>query len=126
MALENTNQIMIQMGERLRSSRENLGYDRDDFAKALGITKDHYRKIENGKIRLNTDKIVILHKLYKIDINYLLTGKQSNFLYKGKEYGSLDELWNASDDETKLELCKEVMEYQKKVAQRKAERRLKK
>lgn len=121
----NNNEYLIQVGERLRNCRENLGYTREEFAKALDVTADHYRKIENGKVRLNTGKIVTLHNQYKVDINYLLTGEPNSILYKGKEYGSLDELWDESDEATKLELCKEVLEFQNKVEQRKAKQRLK-
>jgi transcriptional regulator with XRE-family HTH domain len=119
MTQEYSNQNMIQIGERLLNFRETLGYSRDDFAKTLDITVDHYRKIENGKVNLKTDKIAMLSKQYNIDITYILTGKQSPFIYKGKRYGSLEELWDASDDQTKLELCKEVLGFKKEIEQRK-------
>lgn len=72
---KNTN---IQIGKRLREARTNMNKDKAEFAAALDVTEEHYRKLEAGATGLSADKILILYYTYGIDPTYLITGISSN------------------------------------------------
>lgn len=65
----------VGAGARLRSSRINLGRSTDEFAKTLGISEDHYRKLESGATGLSADKLMKLYREYNLDPTYLVTGQ---------------------------------------------------
>lgn len=67
-------EINIQIGRRLRNARENSGYTQEQFAEALDVGVEHYRKIESGIYGLQPEKMLILYKNYKIESTYLITG----------------------------------------------------
>lgn len=64
----------VEVGKRLRDARQNLGYRQAEFACALDVTEEHYRKYESGATGLSAEKLLILHRDYKIDPTYLITG----------------------------------------------------
>lgn len=64
----------LMIGKRLREARVNLNKDKEEFAAALDVTEEHYRKLEAGKSGLSADKILILYQKYGIDPTYLFTG----------------------------------------------------
>lgn len=66
--------INIQIGRRLRTARENIGYTQEQFAEALDVGVEHYRKIESGIYGLQPAKMLILYKNYKIESTYLIAG----------------------------------------------------
>lgn len=68
----------IQIGKRLREARTNMNKDKAEFAAALDVTEEHYRKLEAGATGLSADKILILYHTYGIDPTYLITGISSN------------------------------------------------
>ncbi len=65
----------IEIGNRLRTIREGRKASQAEFAEALGISDDHYRKIESGSTGLTVDKVCILYEKLEIDPTYLLTGQ---------------------------------------------------
>lgn len=67
-------EINADVGKRLRQTRENLGRKRSEFAKALGISEEHYRKYESGATGLSAEKLFILFQEYGINLTYLVTG----------------------------------------------------
>ena len=69
--------IIIQIGKRLQTVRENSGYTQEAFAETLNIGVEHYRKIELGMYGLQRKNMLILYKKYKIDSIYLLTGEKN-------------------------------------------------
>ena len=66
----------IQIGRRLQEIRVNCGYTQEEFAEVLGVGVEHYRKLENGDYGLQTEKILILYQIYRIDPTYLITGEK--------------------------------------------------
>lgn len=69
--------INIQIGRRLRTARENIGYTQEQFAEALDVGVEHYRKIESGIYGLQPSKMLILYENYKIESTYLITGDKN-------------------------------------------------
>lgn len=69
-------EINIQIGKRLQIARENIGYTQEDFAEALGVSVEHYRKLESGAYGLQPEKMQILYEKYKIDLTGLITGEK--------------------------------------------------
>ena len=69
--------INIQVGNRLQIARKNIGYTQEAFAETLGVTVEHYRKLESGVHALNPEKMLLLYKVYKIDLTYLITGEKN-------------------------------------------------
>ncbi|NCB92509.1 MAG: XRE family transcriptional regulator [Clostridia bacterium] len=68
--------VNIQIGRRLREARMNLGYKQADFAVALQLTEEHYRKLELGATGISADKFLILYQKYGIDSTYLIAGEK--------------------------------------------------
>lgn len=66
----------IEIGMRLRTIRINLGKSQADFAEVMGISDDHYRKIESGSSGLTLGKLKLLYERLNIDPTHLLAGKQ--------------------------------------------------
>ena len=66
--------VNLQIGNRLRESRLNMNKKKSEFAEALDLSEEHYRKLESGKTRLSADKMFILHEKFDIDPTYLITG----------------------------------------------------
>lgn len=54
-----------------------MNIDKAEFADVLGVTYEHYRKLEAGSTGLSADKILVLYKTYRIDPTYLITGTNS-------------------------------------------------
>lgn len=69
--------INVSIGKRLREIRKNLQKRPCEFAELLGITEDHYRKLESGTSGLSGEKIMLLYSEYGIDPTYLITGNSN-------------------------------------------------
>ncbi len=67
----------VEIGMRLRAIRMNLGKSQSEFAEILGISDEHYRKLESGSSGLTVDKVKILYEKLNVDPSYLLVGKRS-------------------------------------------------
>lgn len=75
--MKNTdNSLYIEIGSRLRNERKLLGYTQEQIAEIIGITENHYGKIERGVRSLSLENTIIIYKKLNIDITYLLTGEQ--------------------------------------------------
>ena len=68
----------IQIGKRLREARLNMNLEKSEIADVLGVTVEHYRKLEAGVTGISVDKVLTLYHKYGIDPTYLITGESSN------------------------------------------------
>ena len=59
--------INVQIGKRLQTVRENMGYTQEAFAEVLSVDAGHYQKLERGLYGLSTDKLLTLYERYRID-----------------------------------------------------------
>lgn len=62
------------VGLRLKEFRNSLHITQKEFAASLNCTYETYKKIENGKILITSERLQQLHELYNIDVAYILTG----------------------------------------------------
>ena len=67
----------IQIGKRLREARLNMNLEKSEIADVLGVTVEHYRKLEAGITGISVDKVLTLYHKYGIDPTYLITGESS-------------------------------------------------
>lgn len=65
-------QIKNQLGTALRALRKGKNLKQTEIAKQLGISISAYSHYECGERTPNIDILVMLAKLYKININYLI------------------------------------------------------
>lgn len=57
--------------ERIRALREDHDMTQTDVAKLLNIGQKTYSDYELGKTRIPLDSIILLAKLYQVDMNYI-------------------------------------------------------
>lgn len=98
--------INIEVGARLKQIRENKRCSQSEFAAALGIGDEHYRKLENGSTGLTIEKIHILHDKFSIDPTYLVIGA------RGEEF-DFDKYITNCTREQKEKLMSRILEYMK-------------
>lgn len=77
---EQSTELYIQMGLRLRKFRREKDYTQEKMAEILGISPAYYGKIERGINSLSIKRLKILHDKLGIDITYLITGIENNAL----------------------------------------------
>ena len=65
--------INVQIGKRLQTVRENMGYTQEAFAEVLSVDAGHYQKLERGLYGLSTDKLLTLRKRIISGDLFLLT-----------------------------------------------------
>jgi transcriptional regulator with XRE-family HTH domain len=70
------------VNSRLKRIRIFLGFNLDEFSQLLKISKPTLVRYESGERKPTTDFLSILINEYKVNVNWLLTGKGSIFLGK--------------------------------------------
>ena len=53
----------VQIGKRLREARLNMNLEKSEIADVLGVTVEHYRKLEAGTTGISVDKVLVLSRL---------------------------------------------------------------
>ena len=71
----NKEELLREMGNRLRQIRLEKNWTQDKMAECLGITKAFYGKIERGESSIALEKLALLTETMDIDLNYLITGE---------------------------------------------------
>ena len=66
-----------KIGLILREARLNMNLEKSEIADVLGVTVEHYRKLEAGITGISVDKVLTLYHKYGIDPTYLITGESS-------------------------------------------------
>lgn len=89
------------IGNKIADARKQKGYKACELADAIGIGKDQYSKIENGKTTCTIDNLFVLAQYLNLDINYLFYGKES-FFYKKEASELLDSLNDEQLERAKL------------------------
>ena len=70
-----TEAVNSAVGRRLRNIREMLEVKVMDMADSLEISVGYYRKLERGDHAIRLPLLILLHEIYGIDLNYLITGR---------------------------------------------------
>lgn len=68
----------IEVGERLRSIRENMHMNRENFSEKIDITDSFLGQIERGERALSVKTLKKVVKYTGISADFLLFGKDSN------------------------------------------------
>ncbi|HBV68895.1 MAG TPA: XRE family transcriptional regulator [Clostridiales bacterium] len=69
--------IMLQIGKRVRKQREKLGMTREGFAEKAGISPQFLAEIENGKKGMSVATLYKICSNFDISSDYLLFGNIS-------------------------------------------------
>lgn len=69
------NDLLIDIGNRLRKFRKAKGLTQADVAELLNMSINFYGNIERGKSRMSIEKMILAYEKLGIDPTYLLTGK---------------------------------------------------
>ena len=68
------------LAERLRKLRNTLGLTQEQFAKELGVSFATVNRYEKGKRAPDAEFFQVLVDRYKVNLNWLFTGKGPMFL----------------------------------------------
>jgi len=72
---------MQEVSKRLVKLRQRLGFKTArDFALELEVDTSYYYKVENGKIPIQKEKLLLLSARWNASIDWLLTGKGKMFI----------------------------------------------
>ncbi len=76
MRKEDENRAMImQTAERIRKSRERIGYTQEETAEKAGLTAENYKKIEEGNNAMSIDSLRKVQKALDVSFDYILDGR---------------------------------------------------
>lgn len=85
---------MIDLPTRIRKLRKFIDYSQEELADELGMTQAAYSKLENGKTRLDIDRLQQLADFYglsptdmigedPVELRLLLTNPKFKDIWKG-------------------------------------------
>ena len=73
MAMEETGD---GLGERLYDLRTKAGYSQEQLAELLGVSRQAVSRWEVGQGKPEIDNVVKLAQIYRVSVDYVLTGEQ--------------------------------------------------
>ncbi|MCL1880695.1 MAG: helix-turn-helix domain-containing protein [Oscillospiraceae bacterium] len=76
------NELLVQIGTRLREHRKSLGMTQQNVADILEISMKFYGQIERGESKISVDKVIVLYEKLDLEPTYLLTGNKSTIDFK--------------------------------------------
>lgn len=62
------------IGQQIAKARKQKHYKAVELAEAIGIGKDQYSKIENGRVTCTIDNLFLLAQYLDLDVQFLLFG----------------------------------------------------
>lgn len=65
-------ELLITLGNRLKSLREQAGMTQKETAELLGCTTSHYQKIEYGKVNISVTSLATAAEHFHVSADYLL------------------------------------------------------
>lgn len=73
--------INIQIGERIKQSREKAGYTQERFAEAIGVTVQYISDLERGIVGTSISTMIKICETLCVSSDYILMGlKEKNDL----------------------------------------------
>jgi transcriptional regulator with XRE-family HTH domain len=67
--------LSINIGEKIRERRKELGYNQLFLSERLGIFQNNISSIEKGKMGLTIERLIQLAEILKVDLNYFISQK---------------------------------------------------
>ena len=68
-------EINIQIGERIKHSRENANYTQEKFADMIGVTVQYVSDLERGVVGTSIPTLIKICETLKISSDYIIMGK---------------------------------------------------
>ncbi len=72
----------MSLGERIQNLRKEKNYSQEMLAEQLEISRQAISKWEGDQVLPEIDNLIKLSKIFKVSIDYLLTGQESIFIEK--------------------------------------------
>ena len=72
---EYSNQVALEIGQRIQKLRMENGVTAVDMSELLGITSNQLSRIENGRTKCKLEYIFMLAQMFNCSSDYLLFGK---------------------------------------------------
>ena len=72
-----TEQLLIDIGERIRTGRNLLNYSQEQLAELADLSKQSVSAAENGQQELKATNIVKVARALEISTDYLLKGERT-------------------------------------------------
>ena len=119
--MDNTNELLNNIGENLRSFRLSKGLERKEIADIAGVSVSQYGRIENGTTKASVLMLVKIAKALNVGIDELVFGEtmktdDDSIVLKDKELvqkmKELDEL-NDEDKEVAHQLLDLILTQKK-------------
>ena len=67
-----------EMGRRIRSKREYLGFSRENLAEALEVSPQFIADIEYGNKGVSIKRLYMLSQILQVSADYILAGEREN------------------------------------------------
>ena len=74
--MQKKKEINIQIGERIKRSREASGYTQEKFSEAIDVSIQYISDLERGKVGTSIATLLKICKVLCVSSDYLLFGKQ--------------------------------------------------
>ncbi len=74
--MQKRKEINIQIGERIKKSREASGYTQEKFSEAIDVSVQYISDLERGKVGTSIATLSKICKILYVSSDYLLFGKQ--------------------------------------------------
>lgn len=101
-----------EVGKRLKEARKNLARIQAEFAEALNVSEEHYRRYESGATGLSVDKLYILFHEFGISPTYLVTGENPKDKFELEYF-----LQNCDEEESNL-FWDRTIDYMQRILKR--------
>ncbi len=85
----------VEMGKRVRESRDKKGYKQESLAKQLNVSTSYIGKIETGKNTPSIDLLVEMASLFEVSLDYLVLGKRRRRIKLGRLCRMLSICWRS-------------------------------
>ena len=72
----NCQEVKMNIGERLKELRKKAGYSQETLANKLNISRQAVAKWEQDVCEPGIDNLVTMADLFKVDLDYLMTGRE--------------------------------------------------
>ena len=85
--------ICMNIGDKLREARKQLGFSQDYVANCLGINRSVLAQIELGNRKVSTEEALEFCKMYHLSSDYILgiTEKEDNQVVFARGFNALTE-----------------------------------
>ena len=75
--------LLVEIGDRLRLRREEMGMTQKEAAKLLEMSETFYGEIERGNRRLSIERLLLVRERMDMSLTWLLAGEQPIVIPEG-------------------------------------------